>query len=824
MPKCQLIDPKKVLLKQKLNLKSIPLNEYDKTLKDVKDDFSKEDLIFLYKDMRFIREFEMMIQGLRTVRNYNGVEYSYIGPAHLSIGQEGYAVGQAYALDQNDFSFGTHRSHGEVLARSFSAIRRMSEKDLGAILEGFKDGLLLDKVGEFSSHVEDIKELAIDFILYGFMCEIFGRKYGLTDGLGNSMHVFFAPFGLYPQNAIVGGSAGLATGAAFFKKLNGKQGVCVVNIGDGSLSTGHVWEAMNFAAMGQLKKLWEEPYKGGMPIIYNFINNGYGMTGQTNCETMGYEVLARVGAAINPEQLHAERVNGLNIFAVIDAFSRKKKMAQEKQGPFLIDMVTYRLSGHSAIDQNAYRTSEEVEIWSEYDTLANYRKQLIEEGIADKKLLEEIDSDIVNRITDVLTKAVDLEFSPRMDLKKDPYAISKLMFNNKQKNAMDSRKPEVIGKKKDNVRLKKISTKIRKAYDDNGKHISSIRTYSYRDAIYEALIDKFYEDPTMILFGEDVREHGNAFGVLQGLYESIPRHRLFNTPIAEASIISSAVGYALSGGCAVPEIMWCDFVGRCADELFNQLAKWQGMSSGLINLPVTVRIMIGAKYGAQHSQDWTSLCAHIPGLKIVYPATPYDAKGLLKSALDSTDPVLYFESQSLLDIGEQFAPDGVPTDSYSIPIGEPDIKKRGSDITILTFGHCLYQAIDASNILMKNWGISAEIIDARSIVPFNYDPVLESVKKTGKIIIVSDACERGSLGKNFASNITEMAFDDLDAPPIVLGSNNSVSPCLELEKYFYPQADWIIDAIHQKMIPLKGHFPTFDFTRIEKIKKEKLGI
>lgn len=824
MPKSLVIEPTKILEKKEVELKPIAVNQYDKTLKDVKDDFTKEELILMYEDMRYIREFETMMQGFRTIRNYNGVEYAYIGPAHLSIGQEAYSVGQAYVLDENDFSFGTHRSHGEVLARSFSSIRRMSEEAVSEIIEGFKDGILLDKVKEFSTNKDDVKALAVDFVLYGFMCEIFGRKNGLTGGLGNSMHAFFAPFGLYPQNAIVGGSAGLATGSALYKKLNQKPGICVANLGDGSLSTGHVWEAMNFAAMDQYNTLWDEPYNGGMPIIYNFINNGYAMTGQPSGETMGYEMLARVGAAINPDQMHAERVNGLNIFAVIDAFTRKKKMLQEKQGPILMDMVTYRLGGHAAIDQSAYRTNEEVELWSEYDSLMNFRKGLIEEGIVEEVTLNEMDECIKDRITMVVKKAVDIEFSPRMDLKNNPYEIADMMYNNEQVKAMDSREPEVIGKLEDNVRLKKISTKIRKAFDENGKPVSAIKTFSYRDAIYEALINKFYEDPTMVLFGEDVREHGNAFGVLQGLCESIPRHRLFNTPIAEASIISSAVGYGLSGGRAVPEIMWCDFVGRCADELFNQLAKWQGMSSGLISLPVTVRIMIGAKYGAQHSQDWTSLCAHIPGLKIVYPATPYDAKGLLNSALNSTDPVIYFESQALLDMGEQFAEDGVPTDNYMIPIGEPDIKKVGSDITMLTFGHCLYQALEASKMLMENWGISAEIIDARSIVPFNYEPVIESVKKTGKIVIISDACERGSLGKNFASNITEMAFDYLDAPPLVLGSKNSVSPCLELEKYFYPQATWILDAIHQKIMPLEGHFPSFDFTTVEKIKNEKRGI
>jgi 2-oxoisovalerate dehydrogenase E1 component len=248
------------------------------------------------------------------------------------------------------------------------------------------------------------------------------------------------------------------------------------------------------------------------------------------------------------------------------------------------------------------------------------------------------------------------------------------------------------------------------------------------------------------------------------------------------------------------------------------------MSAGLLKMPVVIRVSVGSKYGAQHSQDWTSLVAHIPGLKVVYPVTPYDAKGLMNSALIGTDPVIFFESQRLYDIGEMFHLEGVPEGYYEIPIGEPDIKKPGKDITILTVGASLYPALDAAKILQEKYGLSAEIIDARSLVPFNYEKVIESVKKTGKIILVSDACERGSHLNDFARNITELAFDFLDAPPVVVGARNWITPAHELEKFFFPQPDWIIDAIHEKILPLAGHVPSNNLTTGEQLRLNKLGV
>ncbi|MBE6636226.1 MAG: dehydrogenase, partial [Ruminococcaceae bacterium] len=417
------------------------------------------------------------------------------------------------------------------------------------------------------------------------------------------------------------------------------------------------------------------------------------------------------------------------------------------------------------------------------------------------------------------------EISPRMDLNKEPDAISSIMFSNQQVVSMDpSREAEMLMPKEECARVKEIKGKVRTATDKNGKPVSKMKMYNVCDGLFEPIIDKFYDDPTLIAYGEDNRDWGGAFGVYKKMTEAVPYHRFFNSPISEAAIVSSAVGYAMCGGRAIVELMYADFIGCAGDEIFNQMAKWQSMSAGILKMPIILRVSVGSKYGAQHSQDWTALTAHIPGLKVVFPVTPTDAKGLMTSALDGTDPVIFFESQRVYGFGEQFVEGGVPEGKFAIPLGEPDVKKVGKDVTILTIGATLYRALDAAKVLEEKYGVSAEIIDARSIVPFNYEKVIESVKKTGRILIVGDACERGSVMKDMAANITEFCFDYLDAPPVALGSRNWITPAHELEQFFFPYPDAIIDCIHEKLIPLNGHVPTHDYSDLEKVERAKKGL
>lgn len=822
MPKSQFVDPSKTRGKGEITFGTIPVCQYNKSIEDEKNNFSTEDFIRIYHDMSVIREFETMINQIKIAGEYNGVKYTHPGPAHLSIGQEASAVGMAYNLTVDDYIFGSHRSHGEILAKGLSAIHQLSDNRLMEIMSGFFGGNALHVVEK--EHKGTVKELAIKFLLYGTLSEIFARENGFNKGLGGSMHAFFTPFGVYPNNAIVGGSADISTGAALYKKVNRKPGIVVANIGDASLGCGPVWEAMAFATMDQFTKLWDGEYRGGLPIIFNFMNNQYGMGGQTRGETMGYDMLARFGAGVNPEMMHSERVDGYNPLAVIDAFKRKKKILEEKHGPVLMDTVTYRVSGHSPSDASSYRTKEEIEAWQDADSIIDFGNKLAEADVASAAQLNEIREEIKEQLTRTLKLAINDEISPRLNLDKNPEAIGDMMFSNGSADKMENREPEVLMPLSENPRVKAIKNKERFAFDKDGKPFSKVKTFQLRDGIFEAIIDRFYKDPTLVAYGEENRDWGGAFAVYRGLTEALPYHRLFNSPISEGAIVGTAIGYGMAGGRAIAEIMYCDFLGRCGDEVFNQLPKWQAMSGNVIKMPVVIRVSVGSKYGAQHSQDWSSLVAHIPGLKVVFPVTPYDAKGLMNSALQGTDPVIFFESQRIYDIGEMFHKEGVPEGYYEIPIGEPDVKREGKDITILTIGSTLYTALKAADILKEKYGMEAEIIDARSLVPFNYDLVIESVKKTGKILLASDATTRGSYLNDLAANITELAFDELDAPVVVLGSRNWITPAHEMEEYFFPQPDTIIDAIHEKIIPLKGHEAKNNFTRNEQLRRSRMGV
>ncbi|NLK48712.1 MAG: dehydrogenase [Bacteroidales bacterium] len=819
MPKIQFLDPNEVRKPGFIEFQPIPVNQYQKTVKDERKNITDEEFKAIYHDMALIREFETMLNLIKTKGEYNGTPYNHPGPAHLSIGQESAAVGMAWTLGVDDFIFGSHRSHGEILAKGMSAIHKLEDKQLTEIMETFFDGAVLNVVKK--DFKGTTKELAKRFLVYGTLAEIFARETGFNKGLGGSMHAFFTPFGVYPNNAIVGGSGDIAVGAALYKKVNRKPGLVVANIGDASMACGPVWEGITFAAMDQFKQLWEGDMQGGLPVIINIMNNQYGMGGQTSGETMGYGIAARIGAGVNPEQMHAERVDGYNPLAVIDAYRRKRKVIEEKNGPVLLDVLTYRFSGHSPSDASSYRTKEEVEAWEAQDCIASYGKELIEAGVAKQADLDKIREEIKALIYEMFLKAIDDEISPRM---KNPEVIGDMMFSNGSVDSLSDATPEVLMPLEENSRVKKIAQKERFAFDAEGKPFSKMKQFQLRDAIFEAIMDRFYKDASLIAYGEENRDWGGAFAVYGGMTEALPYHRLFNSPISEAAIVGTAIGYAMCGGRVIPEIMYCDFIGRAGDEIFNQLPKWQAMSGNVLKMPVVVRVSVGSKYGAQHSQDWTSLVAHIPGIKVCFPVTPYDAKGLMNAALQGTDPVVFFESQRIYDIGEQFHKGGVPTGYYEIPIGEPDVKKEGKDITFLTIGHTLYPALQAAKELEDKYGMSAEVIDARSLVPFNYEKVIESVKKTGKIIVAGDATARGSFLNDLAANIGSLCFDYLDAPVAVLGSRNWITPAHELEDSFFPQVSWFLDIIHERIQPLEGYLPGENFTDGEMVRRAKGGV
>lgn len=815
----------------KISFKDIPVCQYNKTIAQEKKNYTKDDFLAIYHDMLVCHDFETVINEIKLQGKYEDVSYKHPGPAHLSLGQAATAVGAAYNLDMNDFTFGSHRSHSEILAKGLSAIRKLDDGALQKVMEDFFGGATL-KVVEQHCKCSNVKDLARHFLIYGAYAEIFARVTGFNKGWGGSMHCFFTPFGIYPNNAIVGGSGPVAPGAALFKLVNDKKGIVLCNIGDASFGCGPVWEGLMFSAMGQFKTLWKEKGYKGLPILFNCSDNAYGMGGQTAGsskqgylgETMGFGQLARIGAGVDPDQMFSERVNGYDPLAVADAVRRQKEHLLKGEGPALLDVATYRIGGHSPSDASSYRTKEELDVWKNFDPIQQYRDKIVAAKVITAKEADAVKASVHDLVKDMFVLSIDKEISPYETM--DSMFIESVMFSNKKLESCDeSRKGDAdfLQPLAENEQYKKVQKKQRFYADDAGKPYSSMLVYNICDAVFEAMTHRFSKDPTMVAFGEDNRDWGGAYACYRGLTELLPYHRFFNSPISEAAIIGAAVGYALAGGRAVAEIMYCDFIGRCGDELFNQLSKWQAMSGGVLRMPVVVRVSVGFKYGAQHSQDWSSIFNHIPGLKVIYPVTPYDAKGLLNSALSGTDPVICLESQQCYKHGEMFHKGGVTTEYYELPIGEPDVKKQGKDLTIVTLGPILYKALDAAKELEK-YGIDAEVIDLRSINPLNYDKLVESVKKTGKAILLNEAVERGNVMQNVAANLTQLAFDYLDAPITVVGSRNWVSPAAELESKFFPQVSWILDTIHERIVPLKGYAPSINRTLGELARTSRQGV
>lgn len=790
MPKNLFIDPDTILKSGKITFDDIAVNAYSVPFSVEASRYQKKELLGLYRALKTVREFETALGKIKKGLDYGGIRHSFQGPLHLSIGQEAASVGQAYVLDRNDLTYGSHRGHGELIARGLRAIEQFSEEELLSLMKAEQNGGILKTIETYNNS-GNIRDLALDFFLYGAMCEVFSKSTGFQQGMAGSMHAFYLPFGIYPNNAIVGASAPIAAGSALYKKLQGEKGIVVSNTGDGAAGCGVFYEAMNFSAMDQYRCLWEK--KGNLPVIFAVSDNGYGMGGQTRGETMAYDLLARIGAGIAPNQLHAERINGNDVFAVIDAYKMKKRIAESGEGPVLLDVVTYRIEGHSQSDTSAYRQEEEIEKWRAHDPITAFSKGLTECGSANGEEIAHIDGEVTDRIRKICALAADDKVSPYFQMGEAVKYLSGVMFSG-EKVLLPNEKPKTLIPYQENSRVKAIE-KLKRDRQDNADEACAL---TVKDALFEALAERFYQDPLLISYGEEVREWGGACGVYTGLTESLPYERLFNSPISEAAIVSTAIGYAFCGGRAVIEIMFADFMARAADEIINQLAKWRSLSAGKLNLPIVLRAAVGEKYGAQHSQDLTALFAHIPGLKVVYPATPYDCKGLMNAALSCNDPVLFFESRRLYNKVEIFHQGGVPKEYYEVPLGEPDIKKEGRDMTVITVGPALYRAFEAVTTLEKE-GISAELIDARSLVPFCYEKAAASVKKTGRLLLVGDGCAQGSFMNEFAVRLSNLCFKELKKAPVVLGASDTVTPPYEYDKEYFPYPEAIEEAMRELM-------------------------
>ncbi len=319
-----------------------------------------------------------------------------------------------------------------------------------------------------------------------------------------------------------------------------------------------------------------------------------------------------------------------------------------------------------------------------------------------------------------------------------------------------------------------------------------MRQLEYREAIREAVIEEMDRDPGVFLIGEDIGVYGGAFRAYKGLLDKYGPERVVNTPISEIAIIGAAIGSALTGQRPVAEIMFIDFTTLAMDQIVNQAAKIRYMTGDSLSVPMVLRTQGGTGRGvaAQHSQSLETWFYHVPGLKVVMPATSYDVKGLLKTAIRDNNPVIFIEHKMIYLLKGD-----VPEEEYAIPFGEADIKREGKDITIVAYSNMLFKALEAAEELEKD-GISCEVIDPRTLVPLDMDCIVNSVKKTGKMVVVTEACKRGSVASDISAKVTEKAFDWLDVPvKIVAGLNTPIPYNSTLEQASVPHKKDIATAV-----------------------------
>jgi len=806
---------------------------------------TKETALRIFMDMYFCRVFEESLEKIKKlgmIESPNGelppIQFDYGGPAHLGIGQEADAVGKAFLLKPDDVIFGSHRSHVEIIAKALSAIYQLSGEELNERVGNYHGGELLEKVKdlelELPHSVESLgidaqKDLIINAILYGTAAEIFCASTGFNRGLGGSMHAFFLPFGIGPNNAIVGSSANIAAGAAYAELVkayvaNGKKKTgfhkVMFNIGDGAVGRGPFRETLNYMGMAQIRDLWEVGIEG-LPLIAHIVDNCYAMGGQTKGETMSYDRMVRVFAGQRQDNYHAETINGNDPLAVIDFYYRKFNQLEESGAwPLGAHSETYRFSGHSPSDQGAYRERDELEAWkaATVEPLERYKIQLrqaFSELDIDSEI-KQIEQYVEIRIFHAMLRASDPELSPPLTTREQGKTLEDFMFNTGRQ---IPEQPCELGR--DIIQpLEHLSTyqRIKSTLDQEPSKIA------FRDGIALAILQRGAKDRAVVMFGEENRDWGGAFAVYRDFEQFFPYHRLYNFPISEGTIVGAAVGAAMQGLRPIAELMYADFMGCAGEELINQLPKWQGMSAGQIRLPVCIRVSLGNKYAAQHSQNLLNIPFGVPGLYLAEPATPYDANTLLTTLLMQDNPFLYAEAQALYglttdNVRQKFGLDipDVPLEETTVPIGVPDILKQanpslaeaGRAITILAYGSALFTAAGAA-LEIENLGYTVELINGKWYVPFDYEPVLASVAKTGHLIIVSNAPQKGSTINTLGIDIQNLAFNDLDAPVAIVGARNTITPGYRNENDFFPQPSWILDEIHNRIFGLNGYTPATD--------------
>jgi pyruvate/2-oxoglutarate/acetoin dehydrogenase E1 component/TPP-dependent pyruvate/acetoin dehydrogenase alpha subunit len=580
------------------------------------------------------------------------------------------------------------------------------------------------------------------------MAEVLGRSGGYCKGKGGSMHIADVEHGNLGATGIVAGNIPVAVGAALAQKIQGTDHVVVCFFGDGASNTGNFHEALNMAS------LWN------LPVIFVVENNLYAMSVPWVKASKLPDIATRACAYGIP----GEVVDGMDVLAVRGAVTKAVERARKGEGPSLIEAKTYRWFGHSHSDPRSYRTREEETEWKKRDPITVLKEDL--EAV--RMLSEEEFNELEKAVEAKLERAMAYsEASPEpspQDAETDVFAPSKFTI------------ADIEAEKKLRDRVRSDTT---------------MRTISYAQALVEAMREEMLRDNRVFVMGEDVGLYGGAYGATRGLFQEFGERRVIDTPISEATIGGAAVGAAMAGMRPVAEIMYVDFTPLAMDQIANQGAKNRYMFGGKTTVPMVLRTEGGAgrAIAAHHSQSLESLWTHFPGIYVVMPATPYDAKGLLKAAIRDDNPVMFIEHKMLY---KEKGP--VPEEEYIIPLGVADIKRPGKDVTLVTYSRMVYRSLSAAESLAQE-GIDVEVIDLRTLKPLDIDTIIASVKKTGRLVCVTESYENTSFINEVMAQVNEKAFDWLDAPMVRVAALNVPIPRAEiLEDMAIPNEGRIIAA------------------------------
>ena len=614
--------------------------------------------------------------------------------------------------------------------------------------------LLLDKRDYMVTTYRGIHDqVAKGVPLEGLFAEALARTGGVNRGKGGSPHISSPESGSMLTTGIVGAGAPIANGLALAAKMRGDDRVAIVNFGDGATSIGAVHEALNLASVWKL------------PIIFMCQNNQIGEYTLIPDYTASEDFVSRAAGY----GMKGVKLDGNDPKAFYAGMKDVVAQVRAGNGPFFVEALTLRLGPHAGFGDNKDIAKEVLAEGKVNWPVVTVRAQLLAEGIASEAELVAIEAAARDEVETAVAAALAYPLAPESEKLTDVYAD-----------------PTVVP--------------IRGVFperDEEAEVRGESKTMTMGQAICQTMEQAMEADSGVFLLGEDVGDPaGGVFKTSVGLQTRFGKERVRPTPIAEQAIIGAATGSALVGMRPIAEIMFCDFTGVCLDQIVNHAAKQRYMSGAATHVPMTIRVLVGGGiggFGAQHSQSLEAWLLHTPGLKVVYPSTPFDAKGLLASCIFDEDPCVHLESMRLV-----FGSKGeVPTGDYRIPLGVAKVRRPGTDITLVTYGWQVTECLAAAAILEKE-DISAEVIDLRTLLPLDYHRVLDSVKKTRRCLVVHAATEFCGLGSEIASTVNEELFPVLKAAAARFGADYApIAYSREIETNQVPNAGSIAERVRR---------------------------